>query len=41
MRALEQALNGTRRNADGSLKMVTKANEDPESIIPSGFKLAL
>ena len=41
MRALEQALNGTRRNADGSLKMVTKANDDPESIIPSGFKLAL
>ena len=41
MRALEQTLNGTRRNADGSLKMVTKASEDPESIIPSGFKLAL
>lgn len=41
MRALEQTLNGTRRNADGSLKMVTKASDDPESIIPSGFKLAL
>jgi hypothetical protein len=41
MRALEQTLNGTRRNADGSLKMVTKANEDPDSIIPTGFKLAL
>ena len=41
MRALEQTLNGTRRNSDGSLKMVTKASEDPESIIPSGFKLAL
>ena len=41
MRALEQTLNGTRRNTDGSLKMVTKASEDPESIIPSGFKLAL
>jgi hypothetical protein len=41
MRALEQALNGTRRNSDGSLRMVTKASEDPESIIPSGFKLAL
>ena len=41
MRALEQALNGTRRNSDGSLKMVTKASEDPESIIPGGFKLAL
>ena len=41
MRALEQTLNNTRRNSDGSLRMVTKANEDPESIIPSGFKLAL
>ena len=41
MRALEQTLNGTRRNSDGSLKMVTKASDDPESIIPSGFKLAL
>ena len=41
MRALEQTLNGTRRNSDGSLRMVTKATDDPESIIPSGFKLAL
>jgi hypothetical protein len=41
MRALEQTLNGTRRNSDGSLRMVTKASDDPESIIPSGFKLAL
>ena len=41
MRALEQTLNGTRRNSDGSLKMVTKRTDDPESIIPSGFKLAL
>ena len=41
IRALEQTLNGTRRNSDGSLKMVTKASDDPESIIPSGFKLAL
>ena len=41
MRALEQTLNNTRRNSDGSLRMVTKVNEDPESIIPSGFKLAL
>ena len=41
MRALEQALNGTKRNSDGSLRMVTKASDDPESIIPNGFKLAL
>ena len=41
MRALEQTLNGTRRDSNGSLKMVTKATDDPESIIPSGFKLAL
>ena len=41
MRALEQTLNGTRRDKNGSLKMVTKAEDDPESIIPAGFKLAL
>jgi DNA-binding transcriptional MerR regulator len=41
MRALEQTINGTRRNTDGSLRMVTRAKDDPESVIPSGFKLAL
>ena len=41
MRVLEQTLNGTRRDKNGSLKMVTRAEEDPESIIPVGFKLAL
>ena len=41
MSRLEQTLNGTRRDRNGSLKMVTKAEEDPESIIPAGFKLAL
>ena len=41
MRALEQTLNGTRRDSSGKLSLVTKANDDPESIIPSGFKLAL
>ena len=41
IRALEQTLNGTRRDKNGSLKMVTRAEEDPESIIPAGFKLAL
>jgi hypothetical protein len=39
MRALEQTLNGTRRNTDGSLKMVTSVTDDPESFITKGFKL--
>ena len=41
LRELEQTLNNTRRAADGSLRLVTTASDDPESIIPSGFKLAL
>ena len=36
---LEKTLNGTRRNQDGSLKMVTSVKDDPESVIPGGFKL--
>lgn len=40
LRELENTLNSTRRNGDGSLKMVSSAKEDPESWI-SDFKLAL
>ena len=36
---LEKTLNGTRRNQDGSLRMVTSVKDDPESVIPGGFKL--
>ena len=36
---LERTLNGTRRNQDGSLRMVTSAKEDPESFIEGGFRL--
>ena len=41
LRELEQTLNNTRRNADGSLKMVSSAKEDPESFIGGNFNLAL
>ena len=41
MRELEHTLNGTKRNADGSLKMVTSVKDDPESFLGSDFKLAL
>ena len=36
--ALEQTLNNTRRDANGNLRMVTNAKDDPESFL-SGFKL--
>ena len=36
---LEKTLNGTRRNQNGGLRMVTSAKDDPESTIPGGFKL--
>jgi hypothetical protein len=36
---LEKTLNSTRRNQDGSLKMVTSVTDDPESFITKGFKL--
>ena len=36
---LEKTLNGTKRNSDGSLKMVTSVTDDPESFITKGFKL--
>ena len=39
LRELEQTLNSTRRNSDGSLKMVTNQKDDPESFIGKGFKL--
>lgn len=39
LRELEQTLNSTRRNTNGSLKMVTNQQEDPESFMGKGFKL--
>ena len=41
LRELEQTLNNTRRNGDGSLKMVTNQREDPNSFIGKGMKLDL
>ena len=41
IRELEKTLNSTRRNTDGSLKMVTGVTEDPESFIGGNFRLAL
>lgn len=41
LRELEQTLNNTQRNADGSLKMVSSAKEDPESFFGKDFTLAL
>ena len=39
LRELEQTLNNTRRNGDGSLRMVTRAKDDPESFIGKGLRL--
>ena len=39
LRELEQTLNNTRRGADGSLKMVTRVKDDPESFIGKGLQL--
>lgn len=36
---LEKTLSGTRRNQDGSLKMITSVKDDPESFITGGFRL--
>lgn len=41
IRELEKTLNSTRRNSDGSLKMVTNVKEDPESFLGGNFRLAL
>jgi hypothetical protein len=41
LKKLEQTLNNTRRNTDGSLNMVTGVDDDPESFISKGFKLDL
>lgn len=41
LRELEQTLNNTRRNNDGSLKMVTNQKDDPNSFISKGMKLDL
>lgn len=41
LRELEQTLNNTRRNGDGSLKMVTNQREDPNSFISKGMRLDL
>lgn len=39
LRELEQTLNNTRRNNDGSLRMVTNQKDDPNSFISKGMKL--
>ncbi len=39
LRELEKTLNNTRRNSDGSLRMVTNQKEDPDSFISQGMKL--
>ena len=39
LRELELTLNNTRRNSDGSLKMVTGAKDDPESFLGDNFRL--
>lgn len=39
LRELEQTLSNTRRASDGSLKMVSRAKDDPESFISSGLSL--
>lgn len=41
LRELEQTLNNTRRNNDGSLSMVTNQKDDPNSFISKGMKLDL
>ena len=41
LRELEQTLQNTRRNSDGSLNMVGSRKSDPESFLDGGFKLAL
>ena len=41
LRELEQTLNTTRRASDGSLRMVTRAKDDPESFISKGISLDL
>ena len=41
LKELEQTLNNTRRNSDGSLRMVTNQREDPNSFISKGMKLDL
>ena len=41
LRELEQTLNNTRRNNDGSLRMVTTQKDDPNSFISKGMKLDL
>ena len=41
LRDLEKTLNNTRRNSDGSLRMVTNQKDDPNSFINGGLKLDL
>lgn len=41
LRELEQTLNNTRRNNDGSFRMVTNQKDDPNSFISKGMKLDL
>lgn len=39
LKELEQVINGTKRNSDGSLKLVTTVKDDPESYFDQGYKL--
>lgn len=41
LRELEQTLNNTRRNNDGSLRIVTNQKDDPNSFISKGMELDL
>lgn len=41
LRELEQTLQNTRRNSDGSLSMVGSRKSDPESFLDGNFRLAL
>jgi hypothetical protein len=41
LRELEQTLQNTRRNSDGSLNMVGSRKSDPESFLDGNFRLAL
>ena len=41
LRELEQTLQNTRRNSDGSLNMFGSRKSDPESFLDGNFKLAL
>lgn len=39
LKELEKTLNGTRRDSNGNLRMVSNTHDDPESYLSKGFKL--